>query len=523
MKEKKIQDEFGHGLKLLAKSSIIVFIGIFSSKIFSYLYRIIIARSLGPEVYGLFSLALMILSLFVVISSLGLTEGVLRFIALYRGKKEQDKVNFLFRVSLIIGVISGILFAIILFFSSEFISLKFFHNQSLIIYLKFFSFLIPVSLLTNFYLSVIRAYEEIGWHSFIQNILESSLKTIFLVIFIFFGLKTNAVISSSFLGITGMFLAAYFVCKYKIKISYNNPLKNKIKKRKILLDLFAYSWPLIFLGIIGNLFNWTDSFTIGYFKTVLDVGIYNSAVPIASLLLLPSVIFMQLFFPLITKEYSKKNFKLIKDLSQQVGKWIFLINLPLFLIIMLFPGVIINILFGQEYLIAENALRLLSLGFFSMSISAISTYLLSMMGKSKIILKDTLVFVGINLILNLILVPLYGLTGAAFSTMISYILFSSVLVYQANNELGIIPLRRKMIGIFLSGLISLTIIFILRKFVLINTLGLIMISILFVSIYILLVFLTKSLDSNDFLVLRGIKNHILRKTSPDNHRDFLKD
>ncbi len=256
--------------------------------------------------------------------------------------------------------------------------------------------------------------------------------------------------------------------------------------------------------------------------TVTDVGIYNSVVPIASLLLIPSVIFMQLFFPLITKEYSKKNFRLIKDLSQQIGKWIFMVNLPLLLIIILFPGVIINILFGKEYLIAENTLRILSLGLFSMSISAISTYLLSMVGKSKIILKDSIIFSVINLILNLILIPLYGLNGAAFSTTVSYVLLSFIFIYQANKELGIIPLRRKVIRIFCSSLIPLVIICLLKQFILVNTFSLILMSILFLTTYILLIFLTKSLDNNDFLVLRGLKKYILRKTTPDTSQDFFK-
>ena len=61
---KKDAKEVNQGLKILAKSSIIVFIGIFLSKILIYIYRIIIARNFGPEVYGLFSLAIIIMGWF---------------------------------------------------------------------------------------------------------------------------------------------------------------------------------------------------------------------------------------------------------------------------------------------------------------------------------------------------------------------------------------------------------------------------------------------------------------------------
>ena len=90
---KNEQKEIDKDLKLLAKSSIVIFAGIFFAKIFTYLYRIIIARNFGPEVYGLFSLAIMILGFFVAFSSLGLSEGLLRYISFYRGKKQKHNIE----------------------------------------------------------------------------------------------------------------------------------------------------------------------------------------------------------------------------------------------------------------------------------------------------------------------------------------------------------------------------------------------------------------------------------------------
>ena len=58
----KTQKEIDKGLKLIAKSSVIIFIGLIFSKIFTYAYRIIIARHFGPETYGLFSLAMIVSS-----------------------------------------------------------------------------------------------------------------------------------------------------------------------------------------------------------------------------------------------------------------------------------------------------------------------------------------------------------------------------------------------------------------------------------------------------------------------------
>ena len=96
--EDKDTKKINNALKLLAKSSIIVFIGVFISKIALYFYRAIIARYFGIESYGLFSLAILVLNLVVAISLLGLSEGIVRYATIYRGKKQFKKINYLFKI-----------------------------------------------------------------------------------------------------------------------------------------------------------------------------------------------------------------------------------------------------------------------------------------------------------------------------------------------------------------------------------------------------------------------------------------
>ena len=79
--------ELDKNLTLIAKSSIIVLIGVFLSKIFTYGHRIIMARYFGPETYGILSLALAITTIFATFATFGLKDGLVRFVPFYRGKK----------------------------------------------------------------------------------------------------------------------------------------------------------------------------------------------------------------------------------------------------------------------------------------------------------------------------------------------------------------------------------------------------------------------------------------------------
>ncbi len=505
---KKEQKEINKNLKFLAKTSLIVLIGLILSKLLTYFYRILIARYFGPEEYGQFSLAIIVLGLFVAISTLGLTDGLLRYISLYRGKREQNKINYLINFCATLLLISGIISCLIMFFSASFISKEIFHNESLILYIKVFSFLVPMSIFMNVFITIIRAYEEINIYSFIQNILQNLVKLIFLLIFIFFGFKGGAVIFSYFLGIFSMLAVSYFFCRYKLsEIFVKYQVSNKIKK-KINKEVLSYSWPIVFFGLTISILYWTDSFLLGYFKSVTEVGIYNAALPIVTLLSMAPEIFGQLFIPLIAKEYAKKNLSMIKELSKQIVKWIFIINLPLFLIILIFPGVAINLLFGANYLAAENALMLLSVGGIFVSLTTISASLLFIKGKSKLVLINILGVAIINIILDIILIPKYGLEGAAFATMFSNILFGTAALIETKIYFGFIPLRKKMASIFIASFVPLVLILFIKEILVINLLSLILIGLLFVLVYLMIIYAINGFDENDVLIIKSIKKKV---------------
>ncbi|MDP2925988.1 MAG: flippase [Nanoarchaeota archaeon] len=499
-----------NSLKNIVKTSIIVFIGILISKLFAYVYRIIIARNFGPEVYGRFSLALIILGWFGVFASLGFHEGVLRYISIFRSRDDKDRLKYLYHISLSFIFFLSLLSGIILFIFSEYISVNIFHDTNLVIFLRIFSIGVPFFALSNILLAVIQGFEKIKEYTFIFDITPSIIKIFMLLLFIYLGFNSNSIIISYILGLLLIYLLSYYYCK-KYLIKHSSYDLDKQSKSKIKKDLFSYSWPLVFLGLLDAIFFYIDSLTIGYFKGTLEVGLYTSAVSIAMLLGFFPTIFMRLFLPIVTKEYAKKNLSLVKELSKQVEKWVFIINLPVFALMFLFPGAFINLLFGSEYISAEIPLRILSISFFIYSLSVIFYNLLSMAGKSKTILFNTVITAVINLTLNIIIVPIYGMSGAAFTTLFSQIILFFLLFFQVKKYTSIIPLRKKMIGIALCSIFPALFIFYLRRFIEINLFSLIMLASFFMLIYLLLIFISRSLDNNDLMIISSIKNKFLHQ------------
>lgn len=507
----KTQDEISldHNLKIIAKSSFFVFIFLALSKVFTYLYRIVIARTFGPEVYGLFSLAVMIFGWFVLFSSFGISEGLIRYISLYRGKKDYPRIRFLLRRVTFVYLISGLISAVSLFFLSDVIATNLFHNYDLIFYLKIFSFLIPVYLFSNILLSILQAFEKIQWYSFLINVVQNVVRFFALFILMIVGFNSDSIALSYFLGYLFMLFISFFVCKYKTKEIFGLNSLSKLEKKNTFKSFLSYSWPLLFIIGISEIFYWTDTFFIGIFKGATEVGYYNAVVPIALLLATIPELFLKLFFPIITKEYSRENVNLVQQLSKQVGKWIFIITLPLFLVLFLFPGLIINILFGEEYLFGVGALRILSIGVLISNITWVNQNLLSMAGKSKTILSNILITSLVNVVLNILLIPNYGIAGAAFATTISKIILGVCYLVEIKLILGFIPIRRKVINIFILSAVPTGITFWLRDIIPKTTLSLALIGFLFLLVYLFLIFLTKSLDKNDLMILKSIKDKFI--------------
>ena len=373
-----------------------------------------------------------------------------------------------------------------------------------------------------------RSFEKIKEVSIIESMIQTGIKVVSLLFFIFMGLNTYSIIFSFFLGTLSTLLLTFLYSKYKLE--FNLFAKYKIspnEKSKIVRSFVSYSWPMFFLGLFSSIFYWTGSFMVGYFKSVTEVGLYNVVVPIAILLSIAPEIFLQLFFPLVTKEYSMKNFEFIKKTSKQIGKWVFMINLPVFFLMIVFSEIIIKILFGQDYAVVANSLRFLAFGLLFSSMFLISQNLLSMAGKSRLIFYDVILVTLLNIFLNIMLIPKgfifginnsIGINGAAIATSFSLLILNLLFFIQAKHYTSAVPLKKEMFRIFFASLLSCSVLILLKNLLETTPISFVFMTVFFLLIYLLFLFLFRVFDEEDKMVINNMKN----KYSLTNIKSFLK-
>ena len=490
-------------LQKIAKGTGIIFIGTIIGMLLGFVGRVILVRYITQSEYGIYSLALVIISIFVTISTLGLDLGSTRYIAYFRGKREEENVSGVISSSVQIALIASISLAAISFFISDLVSIKIFQCQALSTPLKIFSIAIPFTVLIHVFIAIFRGFDRVEPSVYFQNILRNILFILFLITVVLFGLSFLDVIHAYVLSIavTGVAFVMYMIKRPPLPIRWSGV--NNTMKKKLLL----FSLPLLATTMLGMIMHWTDTLMLGYFKTPDMVGLYNAALPLASLIPVVLTSMRFLYVPIASQLYSQNLMDEIRRNYAVLTKWMFSLTLPLFFIIFLFPETVLNILFGSRYIQADAVLQFLALGMFINTFLGPNGATLMIAGKTKILMWTSLIGSIMNIVLNILLIPPLGIIGAAIASTASLAVINLLNSTWLYLLFRIHPFTKNYIKPIIASIIPAFVIFILAKclFDVLPVWMLLMLFILFLVMCGLSILLTKSFDDEDIMMLLAIE------------------
>ena len=191
--------------------------------------------------------------------------------------------------------------------------------------------------------------------------------------------------------------------------------------------------------------NWADTLMLGVFKTSVEVGIYSAARPLAGGIAFPLASLLLIYMPVISRLYGKGMLNEVRRNYLILTKWICLATLPLFLILFLFPEIVLNFLYGPDYILSANVLRILSLGFIVHNFVGPSGSTLVAMGHPRFIMFASLVAAILNIGLNVILIPSFGIVGAAIASASALIILNLIKIWKLHSISRIQPLSKNLI------------------------------------------------------------------------------
>jgi O-antigen/teichoic acid export membrane protein len=179
-----------------------------------------------------------------------------------------------------------------------------------------------------------------------------------------------------------------------------------------------------------------DVFMLARFTEYETVAYYSVAVKLTLLVSIVLSSVNAVIAPQIAEDFASQQMQLLKSKIKRSTRLILLITLPIIILIGLFANIILSF-FGEGYQMAYYALIILLGGqIINAFCGSIGVYL-NMTGKQKVFQFILVSALGINVILNYILIPLYGMTGAAIATSVSMILWNIVAVIYVYRKDGV--------------------------------------------------------------------------------------
>ena len=335
------------------KSTLILVIGGFFTKVLGMVIKIVLTRLIGTEGIGLYSMVMPTFLLLNSIAQLGLPTALNILIA----TNKYNTKNLVF-TSILISLSIDIIIMLFLIVSSTFLSNNLLNDSRLSLGLLSIGFVLPFITISNCLRSYFFAKQRMYPHV-ITNIIEDLVKLIFIIIGIPFFLNKGIEYVIAFVILTNIFcelsstiififLIPNFKCNHK-------ELKPNLKNIK---ELFKIAIPTTGSRLIGSVGYFLEPIIItfillkiGYTNKfiVTEYGIINGYV--MQLVLLPSFFtgaISQALIPIVSKNYVKGNFKYISKKIKQAIFFSLLIGIPATIIFELFPDLLLKLLFNTN-------------------------------------------------------------------------------------------------------------------------------------------------------------------------------
>lgn len=353
------------------------------------------------------------------IATIGMNQSILYYSGYLTSKQALSSLKYVYFKMLRILFISSAILLVFPFLLGEDLINTFFQKEVFELVVKTTAILFLFSL-TILNIDVFRAINKIYASEIIRNILRYvPFFTFSILLFIFD--KNNWLLDAFLFGfvLTGIVSTIYLLLAFKKESTSDKNLGIDISYKEIL----KRSSPMAISSMAFLLMQSIDVILIGKFLTFTDVAYYSVTVKLTMVIGLVLSSVNAVNAPIISNLFNSNDRKGLEKNIQKTTRLIFTLTIPVILGLTLLSGLILGF-FGSEYLVAQNTLYVLLIGqVFNAFCGSVGVYM-NMTGKQVVFQYLLLAAFILNVVLNWVLIPKYGIIGAAFATSGSMIFWN---------------------------------------------------------------------------------------------------
>lgn len=396
---------------------------------------VLLARVLGPAGYGIYSYVFALVSVMAIPAQLGLPGLVVRETAKARVRQEWGLMRGLWQwaskvaiaFSLMIGVAAAGLAA-------------FFHDRFTDLQLTTFAFgllLVPLGALGNLRGAAVRGLGKAVIGQLPEEVLRPLL-TILLVLAVIVRQPAESLTAALAMGLQVLAVAVTFVIgAYMLWKLRPAPLALKPAPAYQHRHWLRSCLPLAFVAgmmlINGN----TDVLMLGFFASEHEVGSYRAVVQAATLVSFGVQAVGMVAAPYFARLHAAGNMLELQRAVTLSSRASAAVALPAALALIFWGEPILTFVFGREYAGGAIALGILAAGHLLNASMGVLGGLLNMTGHERDTARGVAIAAVVNIVLNLALVPSFGMNGAALATSLTLITWGVLLQFAVRERLGI--------------------------------------------------------------------------------------
>lgn len=442
-----------------ARGGFFLFTGNASQLIILAIGSIIIARLLGPNNYGLYTLAAVFPSLLMGLVDFGLNSAFTYFPAKFKAEQKTDLLVHIFKYGLFFKLVLSIVMFVACIMFSDFFAVYALNRPEAGFFIKLAAFLVLFQTIYATLGSVFIGIDRIATNAVVMNV-QSIVKTTLSVFLIFLGFSITGAIIGQVAGymVAALLGSLVFLKFYRGLYSFQTGSFQTNLKTNLKLML-TYSYPLYLTTLLGLIVSQYQTIILALFASNVEVGNFGIAINMAALLNV-LVFPLTVLFPAFSKASVSNDVRKMFKLSV---KFTALLIIPATVIVAVLSKDLVYLLYGASYNLAPMFLSLYILSFLFTGLGAIVlTYLFNGIGANKVIFKANLILLAVFFPLAPLLTNCFNVLGliAAFliSSLVSLVYSLFYAIRKFNVTIDFKASAKIFVAALLSAILSLVII-----------------------------------------------------------------
>ena len=415
----------------LIKNSLKVLLLRASGIVLMFLLSLFLTNSFSAEIVGQYDFVRSFLMILSGASLLGTNQAIIYYSGILTSKKSFGSIKSIyFKMNFLILIACAILYAPLLVIDKEIIN-QIFNKQGAYELVSLSLQGLVFYSITMLNIDTIRALKHTLISEGFRNIFRYMPFFIFSIILYIIDSPEDLVLWFIYSFVVVFVISSAVVYFFLFKKNFPKSLTHNFSSTEILRT----SYPMALSAISYFLMQSTDVLFISAYDTFESVAYYSIAVKLATVTALALISVNIVIAPKIASIYNDKNFSQLKLILKKATRINVVISLPIIILLLFFSEYVLST-FGSNYILAKNALWILLIAQFFNSITGPSALYLNMTGRQKKLNGILVISLLINVVLNIILVPDFGMLGAAISTTTSFVIsktLASALVFYLDN------------------------------------------------------------------------------------------